>query len=347
MDLVIHAPNVHLGGGLSLLAAILECLDQDFHGCVVLDERVDLPIGFPDHVPVHRVRPTVVGRLLGEWRLRSWAGTNDVILCFGNLPPLFRLQGKILVFVQNRYQVVRGNLKGFPLPTRLKMMLESFWLAWRKRNVGAFVVQTPSMQRASLEHLKKPSTVLPFVKHPEGYKRRGEPFRISKNASYDFVYVASGEPHKNHRRLIEAWGLLAKEGIRPSLCLTLDKNRFFDLCNWVENMKNDLDLNISNVGNLPPGEIQGLYNKARALIHPSQLESLPLPLIEARCAGIPILASERDYVRDVIDPEHTFDPNSPVSIALAVKRFMDIPEPPLPLMDAKTYLAKIGEIDLA
>jgi hypothetical protein len=52
-------------------------------------------------------------------------------------------------------------------------------------------------------------------------------------------------------------------------------------------------------------------------------------------------------VRDVIDPEHAFDPNSPVSIALAVKRFMDIPEPPLPLMDAKTYLAKIGEIDLA
>jgi glycosyltransferase involved in cell wall biosynthesis len=304
-------------------------------------------IDFPDHVPVHRIRPTVFGRLLGEWRLQSWAGTNDVILCFGNLPPLFRLQGKILVFVQNRYQVVPDNLKGFPLRSRLKMMLEHFWFAWRKRNVGVFVVQTPSMQRVILERLKKPATLLPFIKDPGGYKRRGEPFLMSKNAPYDFVYVASGEPHKNHRRLIDAWGLLAKEGIRPSLCLTLDENRFFDLCAWVEHIKRDLDLNISNVGNLPPGEVRGLYKEARALIYPSHFESLGLPLIEARCAGIPILAPERDYVRDVIDPEHTFDPNSPVSIALAVKRFMNIPEPPLPLMDAKRYLAKIGEIDLA
>ena len=65
-----------------------------------------------------------------------------------------------------------------------------------------------------------------------------------------------------------------------------------------------------------------MYRRVDALIYPSFAESLGLPLIEARQARLPILASELDYVRDVIDPEESFDPMSSVSIARAVKRFM-------------------------
>jgi len=43
-------------------------------------------------------------------------------------------------------------------------------------------------------------------------------------------------------------------------------------------------------------------------------------------------------VRDVLDPEQTFDPESPISIARAVKRFMGIDEHALPLLDAKSFL---------
>ena len=141
--------------------------------------------------------------------------------------------------------------------------------------------------------------------------------------------------------MIAAWALLAEDGIRPSLCLTLEKTRFPDLCAWVEHKKMSLNLNITNVGILPNEEIQSLYHEARALIYPSDFETLGLPMIEARCAGLPILASELDYVRDLVDPEQTFDPNSPVSIARAVKRFLGKPERPLPLTDAKTFLAKL------
>lgn len=66
-----------------------------------------------------------------------------------------------------------------------------------------------------------------------------------------------------------------------------------------------------------------LYQRAGALIYPSTMESLGLPLIEARRMGLPIIASERDYVRDIIDPEQSFDPLSPVSIARAVERFLN------------------------
>jgi hypothetical protein len=56
-----------------------------------------------------------------------------------------------------------------------------------------------------------------------------------------------------------------------------------------------------------------------------------MPLIEASQAGLPVLASELDYVRDVIDPEQSFDPESAISIARAVKRFIGEDEAPLPL----------------
>jgi glycosyltransferase involved in cell wall biosynthesis len=197
------------------------------------------------------------------------------------------------------------------------------------------------MQRTIQEKVGGPSTILPFSKDPKGYSRTAKPHIMKKRAKYDFVYVASGEPHKNHHNLIKAWALLADEEIRPSLCLTLDKKRFSDLCALFEMKKRKLGLNITNFSTLSNLEIQSLYKKARALIYPSTLESLGLPIIEARCEGLPILAPEMDYVRDVIDPEQTFDPNSPFSIARAVKRFLGKTEQPLPLTDAKTFLLKL------
>ena len=40
---------------------------------------------------------------------------------------------------------------------------------------------------------------------------------------YDFIYPASGENHKNHRRLFEALIILSKKKIFPKLVVTLNK----------------------------------------------------------------------------------------------------------------------------
>jgi glycosyltransferase involved in cell wall biosynthesis len=250
----------------------------------------------------------------------------------------------VLVFLQNRYLVEPRSLKGFPFFHRLRIELERRWLRWRKRNVTRFIVQTPSMQRSVHRTLGMPSSVLPFLKDPGSYTRLADGLRDRKPSGRSFLYVASGEPHKNHCNLVEAWTLLAKEGIRPGLFLTLDKDRFRELCGWIEEKVRDFRLNVTNVGSISAQDLERIYEEALALIYPSNFEALGLPLIEARCAGLPILASEMDYVRDAVDPEETFDPGSPVSIARAVKRFLGVPEEPLPVIDAKEYLSKVCEI---
>ena len=80
---------------------------------------------------------------------------------------------------------------------------------------------------------------------------------------------------------------------------------------------------VGNVGVLPHDRLLAMYRASGALIYPSSFESFGLPLIEARQAGLPVLAPELDYVRDVIDPDETFDPRSPISIARAVRRYLE------------------------
>jgi len=336
----IHATNVHQGGGRSLLEALLKALDGKVEVVLSLDNRMPTPLGMIHDVKIKRVQPSVVHRLKAEiWLARSVA-PEDLVLCFGNLPPLFKLRGRAVVFVQNRYLIDDVQLNGFPLKVGLRLAMERLWLSGKMSNASEFIVQTPTMKRLLdiKTQGKVPVRVLPFVTKPSGYVC-GEPQPETQNENnYDFVYVASGEPHKNHLRLIEAWCLLAEDGLFPSLCLTLDEARFATLYAKIDVMRQRYGLKITNKGELPHNGILALYENASALIYPSTFESFGLPLSEARQVGLSVLAAELDYVRDVLDPEQTFDPDSPVSIARAVKRYLGVVDTPLKILGAVDFL---------
>lgn len=340
MRLFIHATNVHQGGGKTLLSPLLCAIPPNLDAVALLDRRMAAPSSMTENLVIKFIEPSIWQRFSAEWWLAQNTQTQDTILCFGNLPPLFRLRGRAVVFVQNRYLIDDVELKGFPLSVRLRLAIERLWLSIKMSNVSEFVVQTPTMKK--LLEIKTrgrvPVRVIPFVAEPYGYARSVSQLKMNNEKDCDFVYVASGEPHKNHRQLIDAWCLLAKEGLFPSLKLTLDRAHFVELCYWIEQKIEQFRLNVENVGSMPHDQARQLYARAGALIFPSTFESLGLPLIEARQAGLPVLASELDYVRDVLDPEQSFDPASSISIARAVKRFMGIAEQPLPLQDAAGFI---------
>ncbi|EON11770.1 glycosyltransferase [Pandoraea sp. SD6-2] len=338
--LIIHATNVHQGGGRTLLDALLR---QAPGGPItaLLDSRMALAEGAVRGIDIVRVKPTPMARLRAERWLAANTGSGDVVLCFGNLPPLFKLHGWVRVFLQNRYLIDETPLDNFSLKDRLRISVERRWLSGRIGNVDEFIVQTPTMKRLLDEktHGQPLAHVLPFVTDKRHYSRSiGAGVTARTACQGRFVYVSSGEPHKNHRTLLQAWCLLAEEGLFPSLQVTLDATRFADLCGDIDAMRARHGLHVTNLGHVPHSEVRALYADADALIFPSTLESFGLPLIEARQAGLPVLASELDYVRDVLDPEAAFDPYSPYSIARAVKRFCGNQELSLPLRDASEFM---------
>ncbi|MDO9359842.1 MAG: glycosyltransferase [Polaromonas sp.] len=342
--LFIQAMNVHSGGGRSLLRALLTAAPSGKESTVLLDARMETH-ALPQNWIIRTVRPSLLQRLRAEWWLSGAVGEGDLLLCFGNLPPLFKTRGRAVVFLQNRYLIERGSLRAFPLRARMRLGVERLWFAWRAAHVERFIVQTPSMRNqlvgAGLAR-GKPVDVLPFIDAHTAYRRRLDV--SSERGSGDrFIYVASGEPHKNHRSLIEAWCILATQEIFPELVLTVDRVQHAELCDWLDEKIRLHGLRVINHGACTPEQIANLYRQVDALVFPSTFESFGLPLIEARQAGLPVVASELDFVRDVLDPEESFDPASPVSIARAIKRFVHALEAPLPLMSAGQFLEQLTE----
>ena len=323
--LIVQAANIHTGGGAKLLNAILR--DRPEAGELVLfcDRRMSLDPSIEAAITVHRFEPEPFARFAAERKLNDTAQSGDVVLAFGNLPPLYRLKAKTVLFLQNRYLVDPAMpLVGFNRNARMRLRVERMWLKSRLRNVDSVVVQTASMS----------------VLFEKAFGRRAEVMALNPTHAtgpvagnggvvgarrYDFVYVSSGEPHKNHRSLIEAWVLLARSGAKPSLALTLSGEKNADVLALSAEANASFGTEIINLGHVPPDGVDAIYDQSNALVFSSTGESFGLPLLEAAERGLPILAGELDYVRDLVDPVETFDPRSPRSIARAVGRFLKLP----------------------
>ncbi len=329
-NFVLYAPNVHTGGGGVLLRALLSDWPKGLGSLTFfLDSRLRPKLCMPAGVQVYWVEANVRSRVKAEFDLQTCVcNPRDVILCFHGLPPILPNVAEIIVFQQNRNYLGLNALGEFSLKTRRRLLFERL-LSWTlRRKVSRYIVQTPSMKRELLrwygtksdENSKPYVTIFPFIDNLPLLGRRK-----SIEVAWEFVYVADGEAHKNHRRLLEAWVLLASEGIRPSLALTLGP-KDLALSSAIESARLINDLAIVDLGPLTREQVFDLYASTGALIFPSTSESFGLPLVEAAHFGVPILAAERDYVRDVCVPEQTFDPLSPVSIAKAVKRHLGLLE---------------------
>lgn len=327
--IILYAPNVNAGGGFVLLQSILAAWPAGEPLEAMLDERVRTKISLAGNMKVHWVRPALWSRLAAERQLRRSAGRADLVFCFHGLPPLLPTPARVVVFQQNRLFFGLTPLTGFRPKTALRIAGERLVCRLFRRRVATYVVQTPSMARDLTHWYGGPVApdvrVFPFMDPLVD----GPPFSPAA-AEWDFVYVADGEAHKNHLRLLAAWRELAQLGIMPTLALTLGARDHL-LVQQITALREECGAKIVNLGQMPHQKVLELYGKSRALIFPSLSESFGLPLIEAQSIGLPILAPELDYVRDVCVPVHTFDPHSSRSIARAVRRFLAQPEPTVAL----------------
>jgi glycosyltransferase involved in cell wall biosynthesis len=316
VKVIVHAPAVHQGGGKTLLQALLQGIGHNTECIAIVDTRLQRS-GLPHNIRPYFFSSTVSGRLQAERFLISVCRDEDIVFCMNSLPPLFPCAGRIVVYLQNRYLCTDYSLAGFPLHARVRISVERFWLRHRFSSPMRLFVQTPSMRCAAYRALNVLPEVMPFGLCTHNLKSVGaaNPPR--------FLYPATPDPHKNHLNLFRAWQLLHQEGIAAELHVTIARSS--PLSCHIERERASGVL-IFNHGEVDACEMAKLYQQCSALIYPSKMESFGLPLLEAGVVGLPIVAAELDYVRDVSTPSETFDPDSPVSIARAVKRHLCLPD---------------------
>lgn len=336
--MIIYAPNVHQGGGKVLLESLLTAHPtSDTSFILFSDARLQLT-ELPKNVIRLYFNPSFIGRLKAEIVLWKTAKSTDTILCFGNLPPLFFPAGKIHLFFQNSILLQKYANFSFPWRTQLKHKIERLWI-----KLNLFKIQTVIVQSLAVKNdfqTQYPSAVIkiwPFF--------NSNLFTSSKNTEkkYDYLYVASTDPHKNHKNLFAAWEILADKKVYPRLAITLP-HLSSEMTKKLEFLKAK-DIQVTNIGGFNYKSAAEIYASSKALIFPSFTESFGLPLIEAQTQGLDILASELDYVREFVNPTQSFDPHSPLSIARAVLRHLGHPDKdPLSLLSPEDFYKAVMKL---
>ena len=314
----LYAVNVHSGGGAVLLnEAVASFRNAGDIVLLIVDERFQLKIDNDNanDINIIYVSTSIKDRLIAEFTYRGVINDCDLIFFFGNLPPFHKFIPKSYLFMQNRF-LVDNDALGYLDNTivKYKLIVEKFIFNHFNKNVDEIIVQTKTMQNLVLNSINRKAEIIPFI--ATDLRKNKRKINVSEKV---FLFVASGEMHKNHLNLIKAWDILAKNNVFPKLYLTLSEIYYSRLLKLV-----DRKVNVINLGSLNRDQLQNIYNDGAVLIYPSFVESLGLPLLEAKELGLDIIASELDYVRDIVNPIETFDPKSPISIARSVIRYLDL-----------------------
>ena len=322
-NIYICAPNIRHGGGLSLLEMIIKAaqsLDFSIGGNLNsslkknedLIDRESMSFEFTDSGLSNYLFPLLHTK-------KNIDLENQIILFFGNLPPIYKMKGRSFLYIHSKLLLEPVFRYKLNIKTRIRLIFEKLFIFLFYKNVDLIVVQTPSMMQLSRDIFKKRETIcLPFFDYDKGvYNHNGI-------KQLDFFYPSYGYTYKNHKNLLQAFTLLSERNIFPSIALALDTKIDTELINFITEESEKYNLKIELVLDKNFEQMKDYYNSCKALVWPSFTESLGMPLIEASVNEKDILASDLEYVHDILEikKEDCFNPNDPLSIADCMENYI-------------------------
>ena len=169
----------------------------------------------------------------------------------------------------------------------------------------------------------KPSKVTVTYEAGDKIMERPEPLLPLVDKSF-VMYVGRPTPHKNIKRLVQAFALLKES--HPDLMLVLvgkTDNNYRQLAAWVERKKIK---NVMFTDFVTDGELRWLYEHCQTYVFPSLSEGFGLPGLEAMAHGCPVVSSNATCLPEIYkDGALYFDPLKPAGIAEQIARVLDDP----------------------
>lgn len=325
---------MHSGGGKTLITDFINhaLKKNNIKFVILIDKRLVVPKIDLEHIEFINVNKFF--RVFIDFYLFFKIKKEDILVCLGNVPPILLFPCWSVLLQSNRFLVENYSTKHMKFSTRLKVLIERYLFKIFHKNTNQIIVQSRIMKEIldNKFSYKKNSKVKVIA-----YKNTFPQNTFKNKKIYDFVYIASDEIYKNHENLLKAWVRLGLDKIYPCLCLVLPKNS--NIKEKVNKLKNKYkDMNIVVLDNNDRDEAINSLKLSKTLIFPSKFESYGLPIVEAKMNNLKIIASEKDYVRDLVDPEETFDPESDLSIYRAIKRFLKETDKKTEIVNASSFI---------
>ncbi|MCB1021145.1 MAG: glycosyltransferase family 4 protein [Acidobacteria bacterium] len=131
--------------------------------------------------------------------------------------------------------------------------------------------------------------------------------------------VSTVHPHKNWKRLLQAFATLRKEGMEHHLAICgLPGKSSGDLAAAIRELS--LGDAVHILGWQPRRTLIGLFKFAEALVFPSTFEGFGMPVAEALAGGLPVVCSDIPPLRGTADGcAAFFDPESDEALADALR----------------------------
>ena len=145
------------------------------------------------------------------------------------------------------------------------------------------------------------------------------------------LYVGGISPHKNLQSLLRAAAILRLQ--EPGLWHVVlvgdyQGDSFLGCYDELTRQVQALGLGdrVTFTGFVPDEDLVVLYNNATMLVLPSKGEGFGLPVVEAMACGLPVAASDRNALPEVLGGAGLlFDPDSDVAIAECIARLLREP----------------------
>lgn len=175
------------------------------------------------------------------------------------------------------------------------------------KNNSYIVVQSEWMKNAVIKQFnwnpKYISVIKPDIENISVEKIPKIDFNDNK---FHLFYPANSALYKNHELIVNALKYIkdSKPEIFKKLIIhfTFDKNlsnnRDTELLNSIKKMQ--VVEQIKFEGKIPYERVLSFYKSCNLMLFPSYIETFGLPLVEAASFGMPILATEMHYAREVI-----------------------------------------------
>jgi glycosyltransferase involved in cell wall biosynthesis len=136
------------------------------------------------------------------------------------------------------------------------------------------------------------------------------------------LFLGTLEPRKNIGTLLDAWAMVRARGNQGSLVLAGGATA--EAAPWLRRLTSpELGGSVSHLGYVDAADRERLYAGARALVLPSLDEGFGLTALEAMSAGVPVVASTRGSLPEVVgDAGVLVDPTDARALAGALERML-------------------------
>ena len=140
------------------------------------------------------------------------------------------------------------------------------------------------------------------------------------------LFLGTLDARKNIAGLLEAYGkLVSRPGTVPRLVIAGGGGP--DAAQWLEAIEQPpLAGRVDYLGYVPAARREALFQGAQLFVLPSFEEGFGLPALEAMAAGVPVVASRRGSLPEVVgDAGLLIDPDDPESLSAAMARLIADP----------------------